>query len=222
MNVKEMQYDLKTKLNKVDSQQYTNLLIPEIDWVLNRATEIFVKEVILSRRTDFVMVEASQRNIDDIRTIIKPATIFLTSNTITLPPDYWHFLDGNISFTKGTCTGLKARFYPKEHKEEYGESPYDNTSSKWRRVVGVFEGNTIICENTEGLVFNAINLEYIKKLSYIHNAEDFTGGTYTNLQGTVLTGTQDCELPAQTHSEIVDIAVLLIAKSIEGFSNNKK
>ena len=38
-----MQYDLKFKLNKIDSSQYKNLRIPEIDWVLNESIELFVK-----------------------------------------------------------------------------------------------------------------------------------------------------------------------------------
>ena len=45
MNVRGMHYDVKQKLNKVDSQQYRNLRVPEIDWKLNEAYEIFVKSV---------------------------------------------------------------------------------------------------------------------------------------------------------------------------------
>ena len=44
----------------------------------------------------------------------------------------------------------------------------------------------------------------------MHNAEDFRGGSYELLSGQVLTGFVNCELPEQTHREIVDIAVLLV------------
>ena len=37
MNISEMHYDFKKKLNKVDSEQNRNLLVPEIDWALNEA-----------------------------------------------------------------------------------------------------------------------------------------------------------------------------------------
>ena len=40
-----MHYDLKLKLNKLDSNQYRNLLVPEIDWVLNEAETIFIKSI---------------------------------------------------------------------------------------------------------------------------------------------------------------------------------
>jgi len=45
-----MHYDLKVKLNKVDSQQYRNLLIPEIDWALNEAQNIFIKNIAEPRK----------------------------------------------------------------------------------------------------------------------------------------------------------------------------
>ena len=43
MTIQEMHYDVKMKLNKVDSQQYRNLIIPQVDWILNEAQELFVK-----------------------------------------------------------------------------------------------------------------------------------------------------------------------------------
>ena len=43
MTIQDMHYDFKKKLNKIDSQQNRNLLIPEIDWTLNEAQELFVK-----------------------------------------------------------------------------------------------------------------------------------------------------------------------------------
>ena len=70
MTVKEMQYDIKFKLNKVDSQQYRNLRIPELDWVINEAYEIFVKSIAEPRTSNYLGFETSQRTIDDIRTIV--------------------------------------------------------------------------------------------------------------------------------------------------------
>ena len=45
MDVREMQYDIKFKLNKVDSQQNKNLRGPEMDWAINEAHEIFIKTI---------------------------------------------------------------------------------------------------------------------------------------------------------------------------------
>ena len=45
MNAREMHYDFKQKLNKIDSQKYRDLIVPEIDWKLNEAQEVFVKVI---------------------------------------------------------------------------------------------------------------------------------------------------------------------------------
>ena len=66
MNIKEMQYDLKFKLNKIDSSQYKNLRIPEIDWVLNESIELFVKNIAQPRFSQILGFEINQRNIDDV------------------------------------------------------------------------------------------------------------------------------------------------------------
>ena len=48
------------------------------------------------------------------------------------------------------------------------------------------------------------------KAANIHNAEDFSNTGYKALNGDLLVGHSDCDLPEHTHREIVDIAVLLI------------
>ena len=58
-------------------------------------------------------------------------------------------------------------------------------------------------------------VDYIKKLEYIHNAEDFRGGTYKLPSGVILTGSVNCELPEHTHREIVDLAVLIASGEIQ-------
>ena len=69
MSIKRMHYDVKVKLNKVDSQQFRGLLIPEIDWALNEALGIFIKRIAEPRKIqqpfDFGF-EKNQRYIDDI------------------------------------------------------------------------------------------------------------------------------------------------------------
>ena len=44
MTVQEMHYDFKFKLNKIDSSDYSNFKIPEIDWLLNESMEVFLKQ----------------------------------------------------------------------------------------------------------------------------------------------------------------------------------
>ena len=57
----------------------------------------------------------------------------------------------------------------------------------------------------------------------MHNAEDFgTSSQYILPDGVTLTGFQDCELPFQTHTEIVDIAALVLTGQLQYSDYNIK
>ncbi len=211
-----MHYDFKTKLNKIDSQQYRNLRIPEIDWKLNEAQELFVKMVANPRLRNHLGFETSQRSIDDIRTIVvKDYCSPVINNTATLPGDYWHFLSGESIMDKGKCIGVKGTIRVRQHDDEFENSPFDNSSFEWREVNAVFyeEGLKLYDDGT--FINQEFCMNYIKELPYIHNAEDFVGGQYRLPSNILLTGTQDCILPKHTHKEIVDIAVALASSDLQ-------
>lgn len=223
MNIKEMHYDFKKKLDKIDSQQNRRLLVPEIDWVLNEAINLFIDLVAFPRKTNLKGFEKSQKTIDDIRTVVVTDNCsislvdFNNPETIvaTLPEEYKYFLRGYAIVSKNSCTGKRARIFIQEHDDMFEESPFDRSSFEWREVNGMFNQNGL--ELFTGGDFNVDGccLSYILQHPFVHNAEDYRGGTYTLLDGTVLTGTQDCILPASAHSEIVDLAVMISAGELQ-------
>lgn len=216
-----MHYDVKMKLNKIDTQQYKNLLIPEIDWKLNEGMELFVKMVASPRLKNSLGFETSQRSIDDIRPLVvtpdtdPSACITVVGNNVTLPSDYWHFIKADVIMSKGECKDVKARFYPRQHDDEFEESPFDKSNFEWRTVNGVFNENGVKLYTDGTFNISSFCLSYLKKLTYIHNAKDFRGTQYRLPSGTLLTGSVNCELPEHTHREIVDIAVLLITGELQ-------
>lgn len=220
MNAREMHYDFKQKLNKIDSQKYRNLLIPEIDWKLNEAQEVFVKIVAQPRVDNNLGFEVNQRTINDIRTIVidhKPAdgiaaTVFDTSSFIAaLPTDYWFLAKARVLATKGSCTDVILNTREVQHDDEHELSPFDRSSFEWKISNIRFNKDGIRIFTDSTYTITKILLEYLKKPRLIHNAQDFQGATYTTLSGTVLTGTQSCELPEMVHKDIVDLAVLITA-----------
>lgn len=209
-----MHYDFKQKLNKVDSQQYKNLRIPEIDWKLNEAYEIFVKSIAEPRYRTKLGFEVNQRTIDDIRTIVlndvSLAPQIPESDYFVLPTDYMFFLAGRATIRREGCPDVEARLMVQQHDDRHEESPFHRSSFEWREVNIRFVGNTIRVFTDSSFTIVDLKIDYIKKHNYIHNAQDFLpSSSYTLLDGTVLTGTKDCELPEHTHREIVDIAVLI-------------
>ena len=211
MTIKDMHYDFKKKLNKIDSQQNKNLLIPEIDWVLNEAQEIFVKIVAFPKMYQYLGFEIGQRTIDDIKTIVEPETcIDVNNNIVVLPGNYWFYLKGSVIMTKGKCSDVKGSLVIRQHNDDFELSPFDDSSFEWRTVNGVFYEKGVKFYINDSTVLTKFFLSYVKQPRLMHNAEDFRGGSYELLSGQVLTGFVNCELPEQTHREIVDIAVLLV------------
>lgn len=222
MSIKGMHYDFKVKFNKIDSQSHRNLLVPEIDWLLNEAAQIFVKLVAQPRMKNHLGFETTQRTIEDIRTIVVSPDknldanwLPVVNNSYSLPDNYWYFIKGNVRMDKGVCKNIAARIIVRQHDDMFEESYFSKSSFEWREVNALFynEGLKFFTDNS--FIIKSVCINYIRKLEYMHNAEDYNPAGY-NLPGIgMLTGFRNCELPDHTHSEIVDIAILIASGKIQ-------
>lgn len=219
MTIEEMHYDFKMKFNKIDSQQYRNLRIPEIDWLLNEAQEILVKNIAFPRVINHLGFETTQRTIDDIRTIviedislnkIRDTTVF------ELPEDYMFYVSAKAVLNKPECGTKEVQIIIRQHDDKFQESPFDISSFEWGDINATFDSRGIRIYTDETFNIEELKLTYIKKPAYIHNAVNFLPATQYSLpNGDLLTGKQDSELPIQMHREIVDIAVLLASNNLD-------
>jgi hypothetical protein len=222
MDTRSMHYDVKQKLNKIDSQQYRNLRVPEIDWNLNEGIDIFIKAIAEPRINNHLGFEINQRSIDDIRTIVindfelTPTQISGTNTYFAeLPQNYMFFVSAEVEIKKDGCEGRLATCRVRQHDDLHEQSPFDNSSFEWREVnIRFYErGIKIFTDGT--FEVTKLKLNYIRKHVYIHNAQDFLPTqSYTLPDGTVLTGEVNCELPEHTHREIVDITVLIMSHNL--------
>ena len=222
MDIKGMHYDFKQKLNKLDSQQYRNLRVPEIDWTLNEAYEVFIKSIAEPRLKNSLGFETNQRTIDDIRSLViddaSLTPIKINSKTwfVPLPSNYMFYVSANIDITKENCSSKTCRVTLRQHDDKHEESPFDCSSYEWGDVNIRFYSNGIKIFTDGTFIPTDLRLDYIRKPAYIHNAQDFLPTqSYTLPNGTVLVGTQNCELPEHTHREIVDIAVLITTGNLQ-------
>lgn len=222
MDIKEMQYDIKFKLNKIDSEQYKNFRIPELDWAINEAEEIFVKSIAEPRTSNYLGFEINQRTIDDIRTIvvndatIVPIKINNETYKVSLPQDYMFYISANVIISKEKCADRTARAILRQHDDRFEASPFDTSSFEWKEVNIRFYEDGIKLFTDGTFEIKEVKLNYIRKRKYIHNAQDFLPtSSYKLPSGVILTGTQNCELPEHTHREIVDIAVLILANNLD-------
>lgn len=226
MNAREMHYDFKQKLNKIDSLKYRNLLVPEIDWKLTEAQEVFVKMYQEPRLATAIGFETSQRTIQDIQTIvvsqnlsngscIKPTVYDIGKYLVPLPADYWFHIKSTVIASKGACTLKPMATVKRQHDDLHELSPFDRSSFLWRECNLEFNEDGIVIFTNEDFIPDWFCLSYIRYPKPITNAQDFQGGQYRNLQGVLVTGSQDCELPASVHREVVDIAVLIATGDLQ-------
>jgi len=216
MTTKEMHYDFKQKFNKIDSQKNKGLLVPEIDWLLNEAIELFIKRVAQPKVNNGLGFETTQRIVEDIKTLVVGGTwITVTNNIIALPTNYLYFVRGRLKLSKGVCKNKEAVLYLREHNDLFEESQFYNSSFEWREINGVYETEGIQCYTDNTFTINEAKLSYIRKPAYVHNAQDFGILGYAHPSGVTLTGTVNCDLPEHTHREVVDIAVMLAASEVQ-------
>ena len=230
MTVQDMHYDFKMKLNKLDSQQLRNFLIPEIDWLLNEAQELFVKWVAEPRIPNGLGLETNQRNTDDIRMLMKVQREKIMDAeddkgewVVGLPDDYWHHVSGELSLASTQCGSIDCSVRIRQHDDETKVSPFDRSSILWREVNGRFLGKELRLEKPEDYSKkdfkdddNRMVWIYLRKPRWISFAKGFANGAgYLMPGGVLVSSNQDCELPDSTHREIVDIAVMLASGQMQ-------
>jgi len=218
MSIASMHYDFKMKFNKIDSQSNRNFLVPEIDWMLNEAAGIFVSLIAEPRKRTALGFETSERSIEDIYSIVVSNDnlwLPVVNNVAALPADHWYTIKARARATKGKCIDKIGRVFVVQHDDMTEESSLYNSSFEWREFnAHRFNGGLKFL--TDGtFTINDVCVNYIRKMSYMHYAQGFGNGTYNSpLTGLPLTGSVNCELPVTTHSEVVDIAVMIASGNI--------
>lgn len=219
MDIKAMHYNIRRKLNKVDSEQFRNLLIPEIDQVLNEAVDIFIGIVASPRYRTQLGFEKTQRSIDDIMPLVKSEHnednhYDVANDMVSLPEDYRHYVSSYVLVSKGNCQA-KIDTTIIQHDDNAENNSNHKSSFEWRKINAEFNANGVKFYNDGSFQINKFCISYIRKPEFIHNAEDFSDTGYTLPSGTVLSGTKNCELPDHTHGEVVDIAVMLLSGELQ-------
>lgn len=215
MTINDMHYDFRKKLNKVTNNNFRNLTVPEIDWTLNEAQELFIKLVANPKLKHPLGFESSQRTISDIRTlVVEEKTITIVNNIATIPTDYFEYVSSYCKMTRGECTANSNKLFIRRHGDDFQSSIFDRSSFDWRTVNAVFNDKGLKIF-TDGFTATELYMTYIRKPKYIHNAKASKSNTYKLPSGEILEGTQDCELPDTTHREIVDIAVMIISGELQ-------
>tara|TARA_R100000406_G_scaffold36434_2_gene24100 strand:- start:1916 stop:2659 length:744 start_codon:yes stop_codon:yes gene_type:complete len=232
MTVQEMHYDFKLKFNKLDSQDYQNFQVPEIDWVLNEAQMLFIKQrygLTNPKQTGF---EGTQKRTDDLRNLVmKGISIPVSASSSTssmkgaLPTDYMFMLRVEAVAQKINCgqKNLVCRITQHDDLSNTLSDPYYNPSYEWGEIPVTFgtdsnaaaDANHIFGYSDGSFSITSFKLDYLRTPRRIAFPSGVPGNTYNYPGAVAVTVDQNCELAEHTHNEIVDLAVQIAAGNVE-------
>lgn len=211
MDIRDMHFKLKSKLSKIDSEQYRNLKVPEIDIYLNEALNVYVNHIAYPYYHPIYGIERQQRTIDALRPLVESTDLFISANRGIMPKDYWHYISGTADVTLNNCNFKDITIYLRQH----GFQVDDSKRSFYFKELPFYIRNQFILLYDSELILNGIKMIYLKKHPYMHAAGLFPTGSYQKLDGTSLVGYQNCFLPDDVCEDIVDIAALLITTGLK-------
>lgn len=217
MTVAQMHILFKVELDKVDTLSYPDISPNELDLILNDTQDLFVTQ----RYREFELI---QKRTDDLRTLVLTTTLTPVSVTgttlysVTLPSDYWFYLRSSSVGTGIVCgvsqsIPLKNVLTTHDRVDVLLDDPFNSPDTSQALIY--FEGNTMLI-NTGGNVLTSVNLTYLRKPLRMS-----LGATGIN---SPVGATNICELPDNTHREIVAMAVRRTLEIVESvrYSNNRQ
>jgi hypothetical protein len=225
MDIREMHYDFDVKIDKVASSGKANFTRPEKDWLLNRATEMFLKQrygLTNPHRTGF---EGTQKRTDDLKSLVikfpnQPglATTIHDGNIHEvalnqLAHPYWFLVRGTAEIIFTDCVQKASLKFIQHDDLNYALMDPFNRSSR-EEILFNF-GRSSIDPTIDSIYLYPGDIEIGKVfLEYIKQPAKLNFGGYVYIDG-VTYPQQNSDLSEHTHSEIVDIAVQLAAGIIE-------
>ncbi len=217
MDIREMHYLIKLRMDKVDSLHYDNFLSYEIDAYLNRS-----QIQLLNTRYNINNIykkgfEGNQKRIEDLKhllehEILQPEIIDNVSyryNLDNLESKYFIHISSQVLATKGSCK-INISTDITEHDDIYQVLKDDNykPSFEWMVVPFVFRKNYMYGYSDVDFSLGGLEIDYLRypRNMYFGDYEDFNGNLLVQ---------QNSELPEHLQYELIDLTVLNIKIDIE-------
>lgn len=210
MTIQDMHISLNIEVDKTLDFEYPYMSPEQIDYWLNKAQDRFIKDRAYPQNPNSKGFEETQLRIEDLRTIIKESGQLTpvssgTTYITTLPNDY-QYLVRHRCITSDTTCGVKnvgGDLTRQEFINNMIKDPF------WRPTADepwyYFLGNSIVYETLGTFIVQKTNLTYIKEAAKMTLGSQYIAPT-TDI---------DCELPEQSHQDVINIAISMILENIE-------
>jgi hypothetical protein len=229
MTIQELHYSFKLKTDKVDSLNVDSFNDAEIDWVLNYAIDVFVKQRYGITNNKQYGFETTQKRIDDLKSLHKKENEIVTSqinpslfqanlsqivnpSSQSVNDDYWFATRLRAQVKKGDCVkNIGVKITQTDDLNEALSYKFYKPNFNWGRVLATFNlstdnVNSAIYLHTDSFTVEKVFIDYIKRPNKVWI------GTYTSLDGgnvPIVNPPINCDLSDSTHEEITTLAASL-------------
>lgn len=227
-----MHYDFKVKIDKVDSLVREDFNVAEIDWLLNEAQEVFVKQRYGGNNPHQTGFEVNQKRMEDLASLVVryPEQIGVVAaatsdpdikeveiNAVTLLYAPLFLLRAFANVVDPVCGAEIVALRPMQLDDlTYGlKDPFNQPSANngylytlGKNTSGDSVEYSMFIHIPTGATITDVRIEYLK------TPRQMAFGGYTYITG-VVPAQSDCELPGHTHREVVDISVDIASGIIE-------
>lgn len=224
MTIRELHYAFKLAKDRIDTLSNQDFNVAEIDWLLNEAQLVFIKQRFGDWNNKRKGFENTTKRIADLSAItikypLQPAlTPTLDSGVYEvslseLLYSYFFYVSGSVDVVDDNdcLTNVPLRFVQHDDYRSVLRDPFNNPSLEsipfnWGRSSS--GSNTSMYIYPGDYTIPSVYIEYLKYPSRI------SYGSYTYIDGVVYPEATS-ELSEHTHQEIVDIACQLAALATE-------
>jgi hypothetical protein len=227
MNVNELHYQFKLNVDRVDSLSKPDFNRAEIDFFLNEAQLVFVKQRMSALSNPKGKgFESTQKRIDDLSTLVikyptqgpivptphGALTYEVPFSSLAFP--YYALISAKVKgHTAPDCLKtIQLKYVQHDDITEIYRDPFNSPSDEFiPYTIGrssASSSSSIYFYTPVGFTPDEVYIEYVKYPSRI------SIGNYTYFDGVTYPAATS-ELPPHTHNEIVDIASQLAAMSME-------
>lgn len=224
MNNTLLRLKIEQRLNKLSSQDYTNIKPWMVIEAFNKAQIEWIRRNLHGNNLFKEGDEQSVRRIDDLQILLTSAFIPTTDNNFyvigALPPNYLSFKRLDVEAKKDCCKDVRnMRSYLIEEAmvNQYLNNENSKPSFEWGETFFTMIGNTIHIYHNKDFNVNKVNLVYYRFPRKIEIA-----GVQNPETGTVSTVDVESELKDDLLELIVDDAAAILAADIESFNQYQR
>ena len=205
IDINQLHYLFKQKVNKVDSLQHINFFVEQIDEYLNQSLFIFIEQVLR-------VAELDQNKSELIGQLIKVVNLSgLNADkkfVAQLPDDYYRHLR-SYSTVEG-CSGIISNYSVQyDDLNSFLTDVNYKPSLSWRETGYQLKGNEIVVWTNDEFLIDTVNLTYIFRHPRLGNPLNSRNGAYNLPDGTAAQQ-QNLILSNKNQDNVItDIAVAL-------------